>query len=454
MAATLKREDGVVRHNGACFIFSELQDMKILIIGSGGREHALAWKIAQSPLVAKVYGAPGNPGIASLDKGACVPLAVDDFAGIKAFVEEKDIDLTVVGPEDPLTKGLVDYIEEGGDRAFGPSAGAAQLEGSKAFAKAFMERHHIPTAAWAEFGDAGEAAAYVREKGAPIVIKADGLAAGKGVTVAMDVDTALRAIDEAMVQRAFGSAGSRVVVEEFMTGEEASILAFCDGKTVVPMASSQDHKAVFDGDKGPNTGGMGAYSPAPVVTPGVEQRILKEVLEPVVRGMAEEGNPYKGILYAGLMITDQGPQVVEFNVRFGDPETQVVLPRMKTDLVPVLLACCEGRLDAERIEYHEAPCVAVVMASGGYPGTYVKGKAISGIADAEAEAGVSVFQAGTKVQGDTLLTNGGRVLNVTATGGTLPETIAKVYQAVEKVTFDGAHYRKDIGGKALRRLGL
>ncbi len=428
--------------------------MKILIIGSGGREHALAWKIAQSPLVARVYGAPGNPGIASLDKGACVSLAVDDFAGIKAFVEEKDIDLTVVGPEDPLTKGLVDYLEEGGDRAFGPSAGAAQLEASKAFAKAFMERHHIPTAAWAEFNDPSEAAAYVREKGAPIVIKADGLAAGKGVTVAMDVETALRAIDEAMVQQAFGSAGSRVVVEEFMAGEEASILAFCDGKTVVPMASSQDHKAAFDGDKGPNTGGMGAYSPAPVVTAEMERRILEEVLQPVVRGMAEEGNPYKGILYAGLMITEEGPRVVEFNVRFGDPETQVVLPRMKTDLVPVLLACCEGRLDGERIEYHDTPCVTVVMASGGYPGSYAKGKAISGIAAAEEETGVSVFQAGTRAEGGALLTNGGRVLNVTATGDALPETIAKAYRAVGKISFDGAHYRTDIGGKALRRIGL
>jgi phosphoribosylamine--glycine ligase len=256
------------------------------------------------------------------------------------------------------------------------------------------------------------------------------------------------------VRHAFGSAGARVVVEEFMAGEEASILAFCDGKTVVPMASSQDHKAVFDGDTGPNTGGMGAYSPAPVVTAEMEQRILEEVLQPVVRGMAEEGNPYKGILYAGLMITEQGPRVVEFNVRFGDPETQVVLPRMKTDLVPVLLACCEGRLEEMHIEYHDAPCVTVVMASGGYPGSYAKDKAISGLADAEAEPGVCVFQAGTKVESDTLLTNGGRVLNVTATGGTLPETIAKAYRAVGKITFDGAHYRMDIGGRALKRLGL
>jgi phosphoribosylamine--glycine ligase len=426
--------------------------MKILIIGSGGREHALAWKIAQSPLVAKVYGAPGNPGIASLSKGACVPIGVDDFSGIKAFVEEKDIDLTVVGPEDPLAKGLVDYLEQGGDRAFGPSAGAAQLEGSKAFAKAFMERHHIPTAAWAEFDDAADAAAYVRAKGAPIVIKADGLAAGKGVTVAMDMDTALRAIDDAMVRHAFGSAGARVVVEEFMTGEEASILAFCDGTTVIPMASSQDHKAVFDGDQGPNTGGMGAYSPAPVVTAALERRILEEVLQPAVRGMAAEGNPYRGILYAGLMINAEGPKVVEFNVRFGDPETQVVLPRMKTDLVPVLIACCEGRLHEERIEYHNAPCVTVVMASGGYPGAYEKGKAISGIDAAEEEAGVSVFQAGTKLEDGVLRSNGGRVLNVTATEATLPEAIAKAYRAVGKIAFDGAHQRTDIGGKALRRM--
>ncbi len=428
--------------------------MKVLIIGGGGRENALAWKIAQSPLVSQVIGAPGNPGIALLEKGACAPVDVNDFAGIKALIEEKDISLTVVGPEDPLANGLVDYLEQGGEAVFGPSKAAARLEGSKAFAKDFMRRHGIPTAAHAVFDNAEEAVAYVRAQGGPIVVKADGLAAGKGVTVALDTETAVRAIEEAMLGRAFGDAGARVVLEEYMEGEEASILAFCDGKTVVPMASSQDHKAAYDGDQGPNTGGMGAYSPAPVVTAELSRRIYDEVLAPCVAGMAADGTPYKGILYAGLMITAAGPRVVEFNVRFGDPETQVVLPRMASDLVPVLLACVNGTLGTLDIEYTDNPCVSVVMASGGYPRDYEKGKEITGIAEAEKIPGVSVFHAGTRLDGTRLLTNGGRVLNVTANGADLPAAIRSAYAAVEMIQFEGAHYRTDIGRKALRRLGL
>lgn len=426
--------------------------MKVLVIGSGGREHALTWKIAQSSLVEKVYCAPGNPGVARIPKGECVNLGVKDIEAQRAFIRDHDIELTIIGPEDPLAAGAVDALESEGRPVFGPTAAAAKLEGSKAFAKAFMKRFHIPTAAYAEFQDAEAAIAYVKTHGAPIVIKADGLAAGKGVTVAYDIDTAIQAIRESMLDKVFGDAGATVVVEEFLEGEEASILAFCDGKTVVPMASSQDHKPAYDHDQGPNTGGMGAYSPAPVVTPAMEAEILERVLKPVLAGMREMGSPYKGILYAGLMITAQGPKVVEFNVRFGDPETQVVLPRMNTDIVPVFLACCHGTLDQISIDYATQPCVTVVMASGGYPRDYAKGIPITGIADAESEPGVMVFHAGTKESEGQILTNGGRVLNVTAIDAGLPETIARAYRAVHKIHFDGAHFRTDIGKKALARL--
>ncbi|HOH50838.1 MAG TPA: phosphoribosylamine--glycine ligase [Candidatus Hydrogenedentes bacterium] len=428
--------------------------MKVLVIGSGGREHALAWKIARSASVEQVIGAPGNPGIASLDKGLCVPVDGMDFAAVKALIEDKDIGLTVVGPEAPLAEGLVDYLSEGGDLVFGPCRQAAQLEGSKAFAKAFMRRHNIPTADYAVFDSAEEAERHVRENGAPIVVKADGLAAGKGVTVAMTEEEAVAAIREAMIGGVFGDAGRRVVLEEYMTGEEASILAFCDGETVVPMASSQDHKPALDGDKGPNTGGMGAYSPAPVVDDETARRVYDEILLPCVRGMAAEGAPYKGVLYAGIMVTERGPRVVEFNVRFGDPETQVVLPRMTSDIVPVLVACARGGLADVPVVYADTPCVTVVMASGGYPGAYEKGKEITGIAEAEREPGVQVFHAGTRMDGGKLVTAGGRVLNVTATGATLPEAITRAYTAVDCIRFDGAHVRRDIGRKALRRLGL
>lgn len=424
--------------------------MNVLIIGSGGREHALAWKVAQSPLVEKVYCAPGNPGMAQVAE--CVDIGVNDFDALLQCAKDNAVGLTLVGPEDPLSKGITDVFAKEGLKVFGPSADAARLESSKSFAKALMAKYNIPTADYAEFTDAGEAVAYVQEKGAPIVVKADGLAAGKGVTVAQTVDEAVEAIRAAMTDKVFGDAGNRVVIEECLFGEEASILAFTDGKTVLSMATSQDHKPVFDGDKGPNTGGMGAYSPAPVVTPELFDEIQRTIMQPCVDGMAKEGTPYTGILYGGLMITEQGPKVIEFNCRFGDPETQVVLPRMKSDIIPAFLACCDGTLDQVTLEWDSGACVTVVMASGGYPGSYPKGKAITGIADAEADANVTVFHAGTKMDGEDLVTNGGRVLNVTALGADIPGAIAKAYEAVGKIAFDGAQNRSDIGQKALKRL--
>jgi phosphoribosylamine--glycine ligase len=424
--------------------------VNVLIIGSGGREHALTWKITQSPLVRKVYCAPGNPGIAQY--ATCVDIGVKDFDKLIAFARDNRIDLTIVGPEDPLAAGIVDRFAAEGLKAFGPSGAAAQLEASKAFAKRIMAKYGIPTAEYAEFTDAEAAITYVREKGAPIVVKADGLAAGKGVTVAQDVDAAVAAIREAMVDKAFGAAGNSVILEECLVGEEASILAFCDGKTVVPMVSSQDHKPVYDGDQGPNTGGMGAYSPAPVVTPELASEIETRVLRACVDGMAQEGIPYKGVLYAGLMITAQGPKVIEFNCRFGDPEVQVVLPRMTSDMVPVLLACCDGTLDPTAISWDHGAAVTVVMASGGYPKDYQKGKVITGIDKAERAGNVIVFHAGTKDHGGKLATNGGRVLNVTACGADIRSTIKHAYEAVHKIHFDGAHFRTDIGQKALKHL--
>jgi phosphoribosylamine--glycine ligase len=426
--------------------------MNVLIIGGGGREHALAWKIAQSPLVETVYAAPGNPGIARMEKGRCAPIGANDIEGMDAYIREHGVSLVVVGPEDPLCAGIVDQLSARGHTVFGPSAAAARLEGSKSFAKAFMARHGIPTAAYAEFTDMDEAAAYVRRQGAPIVVKADGLAAGKGVAVCHDEESAVQAIERCMRDRDFGEAGARVVIEECLVGEEASILAFCDGERVVPMAASQDHKPVFDGDAGPNTGGMGAYSPAPVVTPELLEEIEARVLRPVIAGMAEAGTPYRGILYAGLMITAAGPRVVEFNVRFGDPETQVVLPRMTSDIVPVFLACCNGTLDRVAVEYDGGACVSVVMASGGYPNTYSKGLEITGIERAETSGGVMVFHAGTREEEGRIVTNGGRVLNVTASAASIPEAIEKAYAAVDQIHFEGAHFRRDIGGKALGRL--
>ena len=425
--------------------------MKVLVVGGGGREHALAWKIAQSPMVEQVYCAPGNAGMARV--ATCVDIGVSEFDRLMAFAMEHEVGLTVVGPEAPLTEGICDRFAEAGLDVFGPSAAAAQLEGSKAFAKGIMERYGIPTAAYGEFDDADEAVRYVEAQGAPIVVKADGLAAGKGVTVAGTVEEAVAAIRAAMVEGAFGDAGSRVIIEECLVGEEASILALSDGETVLPLVPSQDHKAIYDGDAGPNTGGMGAYSPAPVVTADMFEEIERRVLVPCVEGMAQEGAPYTGILYAGLMITDSGPKVIEFNCRFGDPEVQVVLPRMKSDLVPLLLATIDGTLADADPEWDEGACVTVVMASGGYPKAYEKGKVITGLDEAEREDGVVVFHAGTKLADGAVVTNGGRVLDVTAVGRDVPSAIDKAYRAVACIHFDAAHYRRDIGKKALARLG-
>ncbi|MBI1317675.1 MAG: phosphoribosylamine--glycine ligase [Candidatus Hydrogenedens sp.] len=426
--------------------------MNILVIGSGGREHALAWKLAQSPRAERIFCAPGNPGTASVSKAENVALDVKDFEAIAQFCAQQDIQLVAVGPEDPLCAGIADALKAHGLRVFGPAKAAARIEGSKEFAKDFMQRCSIPTAAYASFTEVGAAEDYIRKQGAPIVVKADGLAAGKGVTVALDVDAAIGAVHEAMLDKAFGDAGGTVVIEEFMAGEEASILAFCDGTTFRVMASSQDHKAVFDGDKGPNTGGMGAYSPAPVVTPELQERIDREILAPFVQGMRDAGSPYVGIIYAGLMITETGPRVVEFNCRFGDPETQVVLPRLQGDLVEIMEACIDGTLDQVELAFDAGACVAVVMASEGYPGGYPKGRAITGIEAAEANDGIAVFHAGTALTDGQLVTSGGRVLAVTASGGALPDTIRRAYEAVAEVHFEGAHYRTDIGQKALKRL--
>jgi len=425
--------------------------MNVLLIGGGGREHALAWKIVQSPMVEQLFCAPGNPGIAGLARTTCVPVSVLDFDGLRKLRDEKNIGLIVVGPEDPLAAGVVDALGTATCRVFGPSAAAAQLEASKSFAKDFMQRWDIPTAAYAAFDDADAAMEYVRAQGAPIVVKADGLAAGKGVTVAMSVAEAEEAIREAMLEGAFGAAGGQVVIEEFMEGEEASLLAFCDGRIAVPMAGAQDHKRAFDGDEGPNTGGMGAYSPAPVLSAEMLREVQEKVLDRAMAGMAADGMPYKGVLYAGLMITATGVKVVEFNCRFGDPETQVVLPRMTSDIVPVFIACCDGGLDPAMVGFDEGACVTVVMASGGYPKAYPKGSRISGIAEAEALAGVCVFHAGTAMAGADLVTNGGRVLTVTAVGGDLRETIDRAYAAVERIHFEPAHFRRDIGHRALAR---
>ena len=427
--------------------------MNVLVIGSGGREHALVWKIAQSPLVSQVYCAPGNPGVASVAKGANAPIDVTDFAAVADFISENDITLTVVGPEVPLCAGIVDYLAERKHRVFGPSEACARIEGSKGFAKDFMRRFHIPTADYACFIKFESAEAYVREVGAPLVIKADGLAAGKGVTVARDMDTAVEALRASMLSKQFGDAGGSVVIESCLEGEEASILAFCDGRTFRTLATSQDHKAAFDGDTGPNTGGMGAYSPAPVVTPELMARIEAEVLQPFMDGMRAIGTPYKGIIYAGLMMTANGPQVIEFNCRLGDPETQCVLPRMTCDIVPVFEACIDGKLDDATVSFDSGACVTVVLASGGYPGDFPKGLAITGIANAETDPDVAVFHAGTMLKDGALLTNGGRVLNVTARAESLPTAIDRAYTAVPKVSFEGLQYRTDIGRKALARLG-
>ncbi|MCQ2359616.1 MAG: phosphoribosylamine--glycine ligase, partial [Phascolarctobacterium sp.] len=387
--------------------------MNVLLIGSGGREHALAWKLAQSPKVEKLLVAPGNPGIGLLDKCECVSLDVENLELVADFAQENKIDLTVVGPEAPLVAGLADVFEARGLAVFGPSKAAAQLEGSKAFSKNIMAKYNVPTAFFKICDNIDDAKAYVEEKGAPIVVKADGLAAGKGVVVAFTKEEALNAIDEMMGDHKFGAAGACVVLEEFMDGEEASLLAFTDGKVIVPMIASQDHKRAFDGDKGPNTGGMGTYAPAPVLTPALRDKATEEVLKPMIAAMQAEGTPYKGCLYAGLMVKGDSVRVVEFNCRFGDPETQVVLPLLDSDLAEIMLACATGKLDQVEINWSDKAAVCVVVASGGYPESYEKGKEITGL-EAAAEVGAVVFHAGTKFSDGKIVTSGGRVLGVTA----------------------------------------
>ena len=425
--------------------------MNILVIGSGGREHALAWKAAQSPLADTVFVAPGNAGTAREPGLKNVDIEVMDLEALADFAERNDVGLTIVGPEAPLVAGVVDTFEARGLRIFGPSAGAAQLEGSKAFTKDFLARHAIPTADYANFTDVDQALAYVREKGAPIVVKADGLAAGKGVIVAMTLAEAEAAIRDMLAGNAFCEAGSRVVIEEFLEGEEASFIVMVDGEHVLAMATSQDHKRVGDGDTGPNTGGMGAYSPAPVVTADVHQRILDEVIYPTVRGMAAEGHPYKGFLYAGLMIDPSGaPKVIEFNCRFGDPETQPIMLRMKSDLVALCQAAVDGRLDQCQSEWDERAAVGVVLAAGGYPGSYAKGDAITGLPDTEVD-GEKVFHAGTRLEGDQVVTAGGRVLCATALGATVTEAQQRAYALAGRIQWRDVFYRKDIAYRAIAR---
>lgn len=419
--------------------------MKVLVIGSGGREHALVWKLRQSPKVEKMYCAPGNAGIAQIAE--CVNIKAEDLDGLLAFALKQKIDLTVVGPEVPLTMGIVDKFQENGLKIFGPSGKAAEIEGSKTFAKDLMAKYHIPTAKYGAFTDATQAKAFLDEVGLPCVVKADGLAAGKGVLICETKEDAQAAIDDILVDNKFGNAGSRVVVEEFLTGQEVSMLAFTDGTTVVPMVSSQDHKRIWDGDKGLNTGGMGAYSPAPVYTPEVHAVVVPEVLEATVAAMKAEGRPFAGILYAGLMLTADGPKVLEFNARFGDPETQAVLPRLKSDLVDIFLAIIDGKLQEQQIEWYEEVAVCVVIASGGYPESSDKGRVITGLGKAS-ETGAIVFHAGTKESDGNIVTNGGRVLGISALGKDIAEAIEHAYQGVAEIHFDHMQYRTDIGKKA------
>lgn len=421
--------------------------MRVLLIGSGGREHALAWKLSASPLLTKLYAAPGSPGIGS--EAELVKLDVADHAAVAAFCKDKKIDLVVVGPEGPLVAGIADDLRAENIRVFGPSKAAAQLEGSKGFTKDLCARYNIPTAAYGRFADLASARAYVEKVGAPIVIKADGLAAGKGVTVAMTLDEALAALD-ACFEGSFGAAGAEVVVEEFMTGEEASFFCLCDGTTALPFGTAQDHKRVGDGDTGPNTGGMGAYSPAPVMTPQVIERTMREIIEPTMRGMAELGAPFAGILFAGLMITDDGPKLIEYNTRFGDPECQVLMMRLKDDLLVLLNAATDGQLAHMSIRWRDEAALTVVMAARGYPGTPEKGSVIRGVEDAASD-GVQIFHAGTAINGGALVANGGRVLNVTATGDTVGEAQARAYAALDRIDWPDGFCRRDIGWQAVAR---
>ena len=425
--------------------------MNVLVIGSGGREHALAWKAAQSSDVETVYVAPGNAGSAREAKVENVALGIDDFAALADFAANNNVGLTIVGPEQPLVDGIVDFFNQRQLPIFGPSKGAAQLEGSKAFTKDFLLRQNIPTGYYQNFTDIDEAMAYLQEVGAPIVIKADGLAAGKGVIVAMTLAEAEAAVRDMLAGNAFGEAGHRVVIEEFLDGEEASFIVMVDGKNVLPMATSQDHKRASDGDIGPNTGGMGAYSPAPVVDDVIYQRIMDEVIYPTVQGMADEGNDYTGFLYAGLMIMADGtPKVIEYNCRFGDPETQPILMRLKSDLVSHCLAALDGTLDSEQASWDPRPAVGIVLAAGGYPGSYTKGDAITGL-DSESSESAKVFHAGTAIKDGQVVTNGGRVLCATALGNTVAEAQQAAYQLAATVDFKGVYKRSDIAWRAIER---
>jgi len=421
--------------------------MKVLLIGSGGREHALAWKLSASPMLTKLYAAPGNPGIAKVAE--CVALDAMDHGSIVAFCRDKAIDLVVVGPEAPLVAGLADDLRQAGFKVFGPSAAAAELEGSKGFTKDLCAEYGIPTAAFGRFRNAADASAYVRGVGAPIVVKADGLAAGKGVTVAMTIEEALAAIDECF-SGSFGVAGEEVVVEEFLTGEESSAFYLCDGVTALPFGTAQDHKRVGEGDTGPNTGGMGAYSPAPVMTREIETQVMNEIIEPTLRGMAAMGRPFSGVLFAGLMLTDEGPKLIEYNVRFGDPETQVLMMRLKDDLLVLLDAAADGQLAEMSARWRDKTALTVVMAAEGYPSTPLKGTAIEGLETA-ARDGVEIFHAGTAVSGIKLVANGGRVLNVTAMAPTVTEAAAKAYAAVDLIDWPRGFCRRDIGWRAIER---
>ena len=421
--------------------------MRVLVIGGGGREHALVWKLRQSPRIAALYCAPGNAGIA--EDAECVPIAADDVKGLLRFAAERRIDLTVVGPELPLTLGLVDRFTAAGLGAFGPTAAAARLEGSKAFTKELLRHERVPTAFFGVFGDPDDAARYVKEVGAPVVVKADGLASGKGVFICPTVAEALEAVDELMRARLFGDAGSRVVVEEFLEGEEVSFMALTDGTTVLPLATSQDHKRALDGDRGPNTGGMGACSPTPIVTPALQDRIMREIMEPVVRGLARHGVRYTGVLYAGLMVRDGQAKVLEFNVRFGDPEAQALLVRLRSDLVDLIERACAGRLAGTTIDWDPRAAVCVVLAAEGYPGAVERGRPIDGVEALRAWQGGKVFHAGTKRPDGALVTDGGRVLGVTALGDTIEQAVSEAYAAVARISWPGMHYRRDIGQRAL-----
>jgi phosphoribosylamine--glycine ligase len=416
--------------------------MKILLVGGGGREHALAWKLKQSPLLKELYCAPGNPGMAAL--GNCIGLKANDIPGLLAFAKERRIDLTVVGPEDPLAQGIVDAFEKDGLKIFGPSRSAARLESSKAFAKQLLEKKNVSASNGAIFSDWETAVLFIRTHGAPVVVKADGLAAGKGAVVARTEQEGYAALEMMMKENALGEAGKTVVIEEFLEGEEASVLAFVDGEHVLPLLPAQDHKPVFDDDKGPNTGGMGAYAPTGAVKESHSQVILDKIFHPTLEGLRDEGVTYRGILYAGLMMTREGPRVIEYNCRFGDPEVQPLMMLLENDLLELLLATCEGRLDKIVLKWKPGASVCVVLASQGYPGAYEKGKEITGIAEAEKEGAV-VFHAGTAEREGKLCTAGGRVLGVTAQGETFTKALDKTYRAVGKVRFEGAHFRKDIG---------